>query len=311
MEAAKKPFAVVVGGVNVDVCGTPDSAFLPGDSNPGQVRITAGGVGRNIAENLSRLGVSVRMITALGDDGHAALIRESCAEARIDLSGSFTIPGAQTSTYLCLNDEKGDLAGAVSDMSIYGRLTPRVMESRIDMLNQAALVVLDGNLPEETVTWLCGQVDAPIFADPVSVKKARVFERSLARLTLIKPNRQEASALCGVEIRDSGDLPRVADAFFARGLRQVVVSLGAEGVYYHDGLHSGILPCFREKVVNTTGCGDAFLAAAAAGYLEGRPLREMAAYGLAASAVCARAYGAVNPDITMEEIRALARQRGE
>ena len=112
-------YVAVVGAVNVDIGGTPDSALVPADSNPGRVTVTLGGVGRNIAENLSRLGKRVLMVTAMGEDAHAQQIQHSCRELGIDLSHSLTVPNARTSTYLCLNDANGEIVGAVSDMAIY------------------------------------------------------------------------------------------------------------------------------------------------------------------------------------------------
>ena len=83
--------------MNVDIGGTPDSALVPADSNPGRVTVTLGGVGRNIAENLSRLGKRVLMVTAMGEDAHAQQIQHSCRELGIDLSHSLTVPNARTS----------------------------------------------------------------------------------------------------------------------------------------------------------------------------------------------------------------------
>lgn len=300
MKSSQAPYVAVVGGVNIDIGGTPHTRLIEGDSNPGRITVSAGGVGRNIAENLARLGLVVRMVTALGDDMHGHQIAQNCAETGIDLSDSITVHGARTSTYLCLNDVDGEIVGAVSDMDIYERLTPEVLSERLPMLCGASLVVLDANLPPEAVRYLAEHLSVPIFADPVSVKKAGAFKPVLGRLTAIKPNRPEASLLTGVEIQGDDDLPRAAAAFFAQGMPNVLISLGERGVYYHDGQNSGILPCLPMPVVNTSGCGDAFLAGCAAGYLEGMGLREMARLGLAASAVCAQTDSAVSPDISRE-----------
>ena len=295
-------YVAVVGAVNVDIGGTPDSTLVPADSNPGRVTVTLGGVGRNIAENLCRLGKRVLMVTAVGEDAHAQQIQQSCRELGIDLSHSLTVPNARTSTYLCLNDADGEIVGAVSDMAIYDALTPAYLSTQLEALNRAALVVVDANLPPESLSYLAANLKPPLFADPVSVKKAGRLRPILGRLTAMKPNRPEASLLTGVEIRGDGDLPRAAEAFFALGLQNVFISLGAQGVYYDDGHERGILPCFASPVINTTGCGDAFLAAAACAWQEGRSLREMALSGLAASAICARADSAVSPLITPDAI---------
>ncbi len=300
MMSSEAPYVAVVGGVNVDIGGTPHTRMIPGDSNPGRITVSAGGVGRNIAENLARLGLVVRMVTALGDDVHGQQIQQSCREVGIDLSDSITVRGARTSTYLCLNDADGEIVGAVSDMDIYRHLTPEVLSGRLEMLCGASLVVLDANLTPEAVRYLAEHVTAPIFADPVSVKKAGAFAPVLGHLTAIKPNRPEAALLTGVPIESDADLPRAARAFFDRGLPNVLISLGEKGVYFNDGTDSGILPCLPMPVVNTSGCGDAFLAGCAAAFLEGRGLRDMARLGLAASAVCAQTDSAVSPDISRE-----------
>ncbi len=298
-------YVVVVGAVNVDISGTPETTYLPGDSNPGHVTVTMGGVGRNIAENLSRLGRRVVMITALGEDANAELVKRSCKEVGIDLSPSLTVSGGRTSTYLCLNDESGEIVGAVSDMAIYEALTPDVLTSRMDLLNRAALVVADGNLSRETLGFLARHLTAPLVADPVSVKKASHLQDALPFLSALKPNRAEASLLSGVSIQSHEDLPKAAQAFFKKGVKNVFISLGGEGVYYDDGSDRGILSCIPGALLNTNGCGDAFLAAAADGIMLGLSLRDCALRGLAASHICAQSPSAVSPDMSQDLIDAV------
>lgn len=81
-----EPQVIVIGGVNCDISGTPEEALRLGDSNPGSITLTAGGVGRNIAENLARLGRRVSLLTALGEDANGDFIRASCRVLGIDLS---------------------------------------------------------------------------------------------------------------------------------------------------------------------------------------------------------------------------------
>ncbi|MEI8181049.1 PfkB family carbohydrate kinase, partial [Aestuariivirga sp.] len=64
------PRVIVIGGANVDIKGRSRGSFVAGTSNPGEVTVSAGGVGRNIAENLARLGISVSLVTALGQDAN-------------------------------------------------------------------------------------------------------------------------------------------------------------------------------------------------------------------------------------------------
>ena len=301
-------YMVVVGAINVDISGTADTAMAPGDSNPGRVKVTLGGVGRNIAENLCRLGVRTMMLTALGEDAHASHARQACRAAGINLTHALTVPGGRTSTYLCLNDADGEIYAAVSDMAICEAITPAYLAKCRDVLDGADMVVVDANIPEASIRYLAENCRAPLAADPVSVKKAGKLVPCLGRFVTLKPNRPEAQLLTGVPIEGLLGLDRAAQRMLDQGVARVFISLGAQGVYYTDGNLSGIQPCCPAHIVNTTGCGDAFLAAAVAGYAMGLDIRAMAHMGQAASAICAESDSAVSPGLTLEEVRNLMKQ---
>ncbi len=299
-----QPYAVVVGGVNLDIGGTPFAPLVGQDSNPGKVTMSLGGVGRNIAHNMALLGVDVRLLTALGDDMNAQKITTSCIELGIDLAPSLQVPGGATSTYLFLTDEKGDMALAVSDMAIYDHLTPRYLAGKEALLNNARLVVADTNIPAESLRWLAENCKAPVFVDPVSTAKAVKVKPVLGRLHTLKPNRIEAQLLSGVAITDDESLAAAADALLETGLHRVFISLGAEGVYAADHLGGRVkVPCLPARMVNTTGCGDAFMAALAWGWLEGLGLREAALAGEAASAISMEGKETINPDLSVDALR--------
>ena len=125
----------------------------------------------------------------------------------------------------------------------------------------------------------------------------------LSRLTLIKPNVPEAELLTGISIQGDKNLSRAADALHRLGVRRVYISLGDRGVWADD-VHEGgtILPCIPGAVVNTSGCGDAFVAAAADAYLNGLGTIEAARRALAASAICAEDSAAVSSRLSQEAI---------
>lgn len=289
---------IVIGAVNVDLSGTPNAALHRGDSNPGRVAVSMGGVGRNIAENLCRLGRRVSLVTLTGDDHYGQLIREQCRTIGIGMELSMTEPAGRTSVYLCVNETNGDLHTAVADMEIYERLTPERLEGILPVLDGAALVIVDANIPEETVSWCARKIQAPLAADPVSVAKVGRLKGMLGRLEMIKPNVPEAEALSGIPIREDGDLPRAADALHGMGVKRVYISLGERGVWADDGHERALLPCHPGIIRNTTGCGDAFLAAAADAWLDGADLTESARRALTAAAWCAADEHAVSPTLT-------------
>ena len=125
----------------------------------------------------------------------------------------------------------------------------------------------------------------------------------LSRLTLIKPNIPEAELLTGMTIRGDLNLSRAADALHRMGVRRVYISLGSRGVWADDAREGGMLiPCAPCTVVNTTGCGDAFVAAAADAYLNGLNTMDAARRALAASAICAEDPAAVSSRLSQEAI---------
>ena len=292
----------VIGGTNMDIAGTPEANLRTGDSNPGRVTMTPGGVGRNIAENLRRLGREVALVTVLGNDANAEAIREHSRNIGIDLSHSFTDPMGRTSTYLCLNEQNGDLHAAVSDMAICDQLTAEKLEPLLPELNMAELVIADANLPEATLAWIAHHVSTPVAADPVSVAKAPRLRPLLSRLVFLKPNMREAELLAGFEPGTSGSLSRTADALHALGIERVFLSLGGQGVWADDGKEGALLSCVPGPIVNTSGCGDAFVAAAADALLRGMGTMECAKAGLAAAAICAEDPAAVSPQMSREAI---------
>lgn len=298
----QEPYAVVVGGANIDIAGKPFGPPVPRDSNPGRVTLSPGGVGRNIAEDLSRLGVGVKLITALGEDAYAAQIAESCRGAGIDLSESLSVPGGATSTYVYLTNEAGEMELAVNDMEIYEKLTPDYLEKRADLIGNAEFCVMDTNLTAEAVRWLAETVRCPLFCDPVSAAKAGKLSGLLGHLHTLKPNLLEAELLSGVEIRDGGSLEKAASALLDTGLERLYISLGSDGVYCADRGERFRLPCLPAEVVNTTGVGDSFTAAAAWGWLQGWPLRDCARAGLAGAALCAASARTVSPELSREKV---------
>lgn len=299
-------FAAVVGGVNIDLCGKPFAPLVARDSNPGAVRASLGGVGRNIAHNMALLGLRVSLLTALGRDGNAQLIESSCARLGISLEEALRVEGGATSTYLVITDHLGEMELAVSDMAIYDHLTPDYIAAHLETLDRAALVVADTNIPAQTLAFLAQTCKAPLFADPVSTAKAVKLRPILGKLHTLKANRLEAALLSGVDITGDASLERAAKALLDTGLKRAFISLGPEGVLCAQGSELVRLPPFPGAMKNATGCGDAFVAALAWSFLEGLDLAETARAGLAAAAIALAGEETINPAMSAESVKALA-----
>ena len=303
-QAAPRPYVAVVGGANLDIGGRCLSKYVPRDSNPGRVSVTPGGVGRNIAQNLSQLGLEVKLITALGRDANGALLLRLCRQAGLDLSASLVGENDSTSVYLFVSDENGEMRAAINDMEVLQRLTPEYLASQLDLLNRAAAIVLDANLPQETILWLAQHCSPPLFADPVSTAKAERLRPALPYLHTLKPNAMEAELLSG-----RAEAERAAQALLRRGVKRVFISRGRDGVLCAEEGAMLSVPLPRAAQTkgdkgetwckgSTTGAGDAFLAALVWCWLQGRDLRQTADLGLAAAALTLEAEGAVAPNLT-------------
>ena len=297
-------YAVVVGGVNVDICGRSFHPLVEADSNPGRVSTSLGGVGRNIAHNMSLMGVDVRLLTAFGDDPNGQRVAASCSELGIDASHALRLAGETTSTYLYLTGPDGEMALAVSDMEVCRRITPAYLAGNLPLLQSAQVVVADANIPEESLRFLAENSSAPLFVDPVSTAKAEKLRPILSRIHTLKPNALEASILSGVEIHTDADVELAADRLLQMGVHRLFLSLGSRGVYAAMGSERLWLQNLPGTMVNTTGCGDAFMAALVWAYLEGMDLKDTALSGLAAAAVAMESPETINPNMSAETIKA-------
>ncbi len=301
----------VVGGVNVDIGGRPFRPLIPRDSNPGTVRVSLGGVGRNIAHNAALLKIPVRFLTAFGIDSHALAIEASCAELQIDIHRARKVPGISTSTYLYLSDEEGNMVLAVSDMEICRLIDAAYLAEQQDILDRAEIVASDTNIPEESVRYLADHVRAPLFFDPVSVAKAGKLRSCLDRIHTLKPNLAEAEALSGVPITDRDSIVRAGEALLEMGLTRVFISAGADGVYAAEDGHRGFMPSCPAHPVNATGAGDSFMAGLIYAYLEGMNLRDTAAFAAAAAALTVESEETVNPDLSPDAVWERAGEAGQ
>lgn len=296
-------YAVVVGGVNVDIGGRSFKPLVEADSNPGEVVTSLGGVGRNIAHNMSLMGIDVRLLSAYGDDINGEKVAASCSELGIDLSHALRVSGATTSTYIYITDNTGEMALALSDMEVCKKITPDYLAANLPLLQNAQVVVADTNIPSESLKFLAENLTVPFFVDTVSTAKAEKVKDILPFIHTLKPNRLEAELLSGIKIESDEDVEKAAEVLIEKGLHRVFISMGSKGVFAStakEKVWHGIIP---GKMANTTGCGDSFMAALVWAYLEGMNLEETAAAGLAAGSIAMESAETINPFMSAQALK--------
>ncbi|OEF64204.1 kinase [Enterovibrio norvegicus] len=295
---ANQQYVVVIGGMNMDILGQPDNAFIERDSNPGKVKGSAGGVGRNIAENLARLGTDVRLISVVGDDAYGDLILNQTKMAGVDINAVNQISNQTTSTYLSLLDNQGDMVAAVSDMSILKHLNVSLLSQYVELIRNASAVIVDTNLSDTTLAYIFSKFsDKNIYLDAVSSAKASKAKPYLSRVHTLKPNLIEAQAISGLPLESELDIDNIADWFIQHGVQRLFLTMGADGVLYRTQNNEQLVRPLPVKVVNANGAGDAFLAGIVHGQLAGLSDIEACHFASGCAAIALEHTNTINPNI--------------
>ena len=289
----------MIGGINVDIGARPLDPLVFKDSNPGIIQTSLGGVGRNIAHNLSLLGEKPVMLGALGDDIFADQVLEKCEQAGIDMSHVLRKEGAPTSTYVYICDNEGEMQLAASDMRVTDFVSAEYLMAERKLLEESELIVLDTNIPKESIALVLEIANCPVLVDPVSVAKSKKLSSCLDRIHTLKPNRMEAEALSGIAISDADSCRAAAEKLLEKGLQRVFISLGSDGVMAADRDMTMLIPCQKAVMVNATGAGDAFMAACAVATLQGKDLETTAKMGQAAAAIAIESPMTINPVLSL------------
>ena len=273
---------------------------------------SAGGVTRNVCENLSRLGVSVKLISAVGTDVYADQIRRECQSAGIDISNLYVADGQASSTYMSMIDADGDMFVALSDMTVLQGLPLSYLSSKQSLIRGAQLVTCDPSLSEEAICRLLDicQGGADVYADPVSTAYARKLAPYVGKFHTVKPNRMELEILAGQEIKDELSLYNACETVLNKGLHRIFVSLGTEGCLYMDQegrmLRRKLKPC--EHMVNATGAGDAFTAAMIYATLEQLPIESVMDYAMAAGIAAIGHERTINPQMSISLLESILKE---
>lgn len=250
----------VIGGANIDIQGTPFEKLKYKDSNPGIISYSFGGVARNVAENLARLGDNVNFISVLGDDNYGKQLKKYCEDIGINMSNCLIKKGARTSTYLAILNDGNDMELAISDMSILDFLNKDYLINIIDKIIKDDYVLIDTNLSKEIIEFLCNNIKGKIFIDPISTKKAPKLLNVFSSIYAIKPNIYEAEILCDKKINNLEDVKECARILNKKGVKEIYISLGEKGAYGFNGKKEFFYQIKNVKVKCATGAGDSFMA---------------------------------------------------
>ena len=293
-----EPYVLVIGGSNIDIQGFPKEKLIQRDSNIGTVKMSLGGVGRNIAENCARLGVPTRLMSVIGDDPYGQKILKEAQAIGLNMQDTVVLSGESTSTYLSILDETHDMAMAINHMDSIEKLTVDHIRAKRSIIEHAQLVVLDTNLSQAVLDHLLTQYPkTKFFVDTVSTKKALKIKDHLKHIHTLKPNRMEAEVLTG-----SSEKTPLLELGSKLKCKRSFISLGSQGVQVFEGKTHLHFPTKPIEVVNATGAGDAFMAGLVYAYLKGYDIKETCLTAMAASRLALSHPDTINPNLNEQSL---------
>jgi pseudouridine kinase len=311
-ETPSDGYVLVIGAAGLDIVGRLKGDLATGTSCPAQIRTSFGGVARNVAENLARLGQPVKLITVVGNDLVGDQLLQQAASAGVDIEAVLRITDFTTGSYLAVVNTSGLLKFALDDMRAISTLSSAYIRTHEYLFEGAALLFLDANLPRETLRTIMSLVRKvnnrggflPVCADPTSTTLAIRLKPYLPKLHLITPNSAEAEILCGFSF--SADKPRqaldAARCLVSQGVDIAVITLAEFGVCYATSQTNGHIPAIRTAIIDPTGAGDALTSAVLFALLNDISIDDAVRLGVSAATLTLRHRGAVVPDLTLEKL---------
>ncbi|MDU6877301.1 carbohydrate kinase family protein [Clostridium tepidum] len=298
MNFYNKPYVLVIGASVVDIFGFSCCDYKAYNSNPGKIKISFGGVCRNIAENLSKVGVNTKLISILGEDDNGKCMLEHSRKIGYDMEDSLILKNATTPTYMAILDEKGEMVSGVADMKSIDKMDSKFIDSKATIIEKSEYTVLDSDnakILEYILKKFKGKTK--FILDPVSAEKAKNIKHLIKYFHTIKPNIHEAEVLSGFKIKSIEDLKKAAEYFISLGIENVFISLDAEGIYYKNKFEEGKIKANKVKVKNVTGAGDAFVAGIAYGYMNKLSLKETVKFAITMANLTIAHENTINPDL--------------
>lgn len=284
----------VVGSFNMDLVIEVPRFPAPGEAILGRdFRRACGGKGANQALAIARMGHSVGMIGAVGRDAFGDEMVANLAAAGVDTRAVIRRPEVASGTAMIVLDATGQNQIVVAN-GANDTLSPADIESQADRIRRSRALVIQLETPMDGVELACEIASAagvPVVLNPAPY--APVSGALLRRCRWIIPNEGEAALLSGHPVRNAGDA-----AVAARRIREaapaseVLVTLGAHGVWLDTQDFTGQIPGVPVKAVDTVGAGDTFIGAFVARWMEGAGVVAAARFGCAAAAIAVTRRGA-------------------
>lgn len=274
---------LVIGSINADLVFQTDRRPEAGETVLGNSFITVpGGKGANQAVAAARLGAKVGFLGCVGDDANGRLMLENLQKQGVDTQGISILEGVSTGVAgIVLSGGENSIIVIPGSNHL---VTKEIIDSHIDLLSGSKIIILQLEIPIDTVEYvleLCNKKSIPVILNPAPA--GDIGMDSILKATYITPNETEL-------IRLFGD--RKSEDILKEYPNKLILTLGKNGAYYHDGEKLVHVKGHDVKVVDTTGAGDTFNGALAVGVIEGKDLKESVDFANKAAAISVTKLGA-------------------
>ena len=272
---------LVIGAVFVDVKGFAREKYMPLERNVGDVQVTAGGVCRNVAQNLCLLGCEARFVSMVDDDAFGVQVRGDLEAMGVNVEHVLSVPGGM-GMWLAILDEKGDLAGSISRQPELGALEDYLRRRGDEIMAQADGVALDFDMSAEItarVMALAQRHGKPVFSIVGNMGVILQHPEYLHDVACFICNDKEAGRLFREDLEQltaEETLEVLRRGSAVAGIGAMVITMGPRGAVYADNRTGefGYCPPMEVEVLDSTGAGDAFFSAAAVALMRGAPLSQ-------------------------------------
>jgi pseudouridine kinase len=292
---------VCIGAMLVDELFYCNKPVITATSNPAAIKRSAGGVMRNIVHHLVLLEIPVDFISVVGNDADGQWLINNCKENGVDLSNIITAD-CSSGKYTAFLNPDGSLFAAAAVNPTESFLTIALLQKKEGLLMAATVIVADTNLDASVLQWLiafCRQQGKHLFIDPVSVEKAKKLSIIvLEGLYMVTPNADELLSLG----KNQNDAEAVLMELMQSGVQYIWLRKGKGGSEMVSKQNRYNLPSPNITVKDSTGAGDAALAAWIAAFCLGKTERQclLAAHAMAAAVL--QVEGAIDQSINQNKL---------
>ncbi|SMY34742.1 Ribokinase [Photobacterium malacitanum] len=294
---------VVLGSVNADHVLQVPSFPRPGETLHGcNYQVIPGGKGANQAVAAARLHADIGFIACVGDDSFGINIRENFKIDGIDITAVKMQPNCPTGIAMIQVSDSGENSICLS-AEANAKLTATAIAPDLERIRQADYLLMQLETPLcgiEKAAQVAKAANTVVILNPAPARA--LSDELLACVDIITPNETEAEVLTGITVTDADSAQRAANVLHAKGIKTVMITLGAKGVWLSQNGNGDIIAGFRVEATDTTAAGDTFNGAFVTGLLEDLPLESAVKFAHAAAAISVTRFGAQTSIPTRDEV---------